>query len=658
MLNNIKTKFFTTTIVVCYSVLSLPAHADDFYDLSLTDLLNTEIYTASQEVETAASSAAIVSVITSEQLNSWGVKNVYEALSFLPGSVLNETYMGYSVLTFRGINPGLYNNKTLFMIDSHPVYERLFGSGHTEYVPLEAIERIEVVRSPASALYGSQAISGAVNIITKKGREHGKTLSVSYGSNQYRNATMTWHDDNFSINASTTRDNGFDYDGTTDEFNRPVDFDHHNDLDNFHFYFNHKDFDWFTLSGAWYSQDENKFGLNPIIEHHGSNEQDAFYLDAKFTFQLLGGEINFSQRWDHQEKTLNANAFPPPGTPPFGHPIAATNEVDRYTTDLNFRKTFTRQWNVIIGMTYENDRSDPLIFEDKINGGINPLSPFTHNQKFDTLAAYGQVQYKPTDKTQIILGARIEDNSENSVSDVTPRFGVSHQITDDTTIKLLYSSAFRSPVFLERYANVQNVLYGDEHLEREVVTTSEFGVDTNISDNHNLQATLFYSELDDEITREPAPGGGTQYINGKTIYMHGIELSWLGDLNESWSIFSNASYTDGNNNNTGDDALYVANVTANIALTYKVNKNLKFTLNNQYVGKKDYQLNNGEKGSIDDYNLMNFISEYKAGSHYINLGIKNLLDENYVYPESVRRNIDDVPGGDGLSAYIKYQYSF
>ena len=91
------------------TLLSFSASSEevDFLELSLGELLEVEIYTASQEPEKAAASASITSVITAQQLKQWGVNTLYEALSFLPGIELNETYIGYTVLTFRGVTPGV-----------------------------------------------------------------------------------------------------------------------------------------------------------------------------------------------------------------------------------------------------------------------------------------------------------------------------------------------------------------------------------------------------------------------------------------------------------------------------------------------------------------------------------------------------------------------
>ena len=156
-------------ITIIISSLCLPSTAyaaeaapEDLFSLSLEELMQVEIYTASQEHETAAQSPATISVITAQQLKQWGIINLHDAISLLPGIVKNESYLGPTTQTFRGITPGLFNNKSLYLINGHPSYESLFGSTLLDYIPIEIVERLEVVRSPASVLYGTNATNGVI----------------------------------------------------------------------------------------------------------------------------------------------------------------------------------------------------------------------------------------------------------------------------------------------------------------------------------------------------------------------------------------------------------------------------------------------------------------------------------------------------------------
>jgi len=158
---------FLLSIMLSSLLFGTNSEVDALFNLSIEELLEIEVTTATGEKETTAESISIVSVLTSSQLKQMGALNLYEAISYLPGVQVNETYMGFSVITFRGVTPGLFNNKALFMINGHPLHEKIFGASHFEFIPLDMIEKIEVVRSPASVLYGTNAMSGVINVIIK-----------------------------------------------------------------------------------------------------------------------------------------------------------------------------------------------------------------------------------------------------------------------------------------------------------------------------------------------------------------------------------------------------------------------------------------------------------------------------------------------------------
>ena len=111
---------FYTNAVVVFLLFSSPAlsHSDneDLFSLSLQELIQVEVYTASQETETAAESAAIISVISARQLKEWGITSLHDVMSFVPGIVKSETYLGQTTQTFRGVTPGLFNNKSLYQV--------------------------------------------------------------------------------------------------------------------------------------------------------------------------------------------------------------------------------------------------------------------------------------------------------------------------------------------------------------------------------------------------------------------------------------------------------------------------------------------------------------------------------------------------------------
>jgi iron complex outermembrane receptor protein len=620
-------------------------------------------------------------VITAKQLKQWGIISLHDVLSLLPGIAKNETYLGQTTQTFRGVTPGLFDNKSLYMINGHPSYESLFGSTLLDYIPIEMVARIEVVRSPASVLYGTNAISGVINIITKQGSDQDNTLSVRGGSHSHKYGSLVHHSEHLSMAASVQRDAGYSFSGTDDEFGNPVNMDYRYDVENL--FIDGYGKDW-RVNVGFFDREKALYGINPWVWHNGVFETYVGYLDANKKWKMHSGEINMWLRYDVSDKDIHVGAFPYPGdlndcralniptTPvdpcvqsnPDGRLDTAStvyNQVERYSLELQFKDRINEQLSYILGGTVELQKSDPLIFLYDSDNSLNrPAISDSHDA--DTSALYGQLKYRLDGDTIMIAGVRGEDNSEAGSSGLMPRLGLTHQVIPGTYIKLLYSEAFRTPVFIEKYVQLQDVLIGDTSLRRETIKTFELGVDSQLNKRNDIQLALFALELEDEILRFPlpAPSPAAEYGNGAGKQMQGIEVEWKSIVSDKLQLILNASYVDGEDKSLDEnDAPYIANKTANAILTYYLNNNWSATLTSQYVGPRDYVLaTTGERHSIGSYQLFNFSTVYRMHQHELRLILNNLGDEAYSYPEPVRRRVAAIPGGPGSTAYVQYQYSF
>jgi iron complex outermembrane recepter protein len=141
-------------------------------------IVGAEIYSASKKAENIFDAPVAAAVITREEIIQAGALSIMEALRLLPGVIVRETTSGNFDINIRGFNntpPGsdLYvadNSNSLVMINNRPIFNYFSGGTFWEALPIDIndIERIELVRGPASALYGSNAVTGVINIITKK----------------------------------------------------------------------------------------------------------------------------------------------------------------------------------------------------------------------------------------------------------------------------------------------------------------------------------------------------------------------------------------------------------------------------------------------------------------------------------------------------------
>jgi len=158
-------------------------------------IMNKNVSSASKKEESAFASPLSSTVITREELRSYGVSTIEEALRFVPGVIVSEKYNGVNDVQIRGLNniPDnhwyLYteNANTILMVDGRPVQNQGMGSLNIEMLPvsIEDIAQIEVVRGAVSAMYGIGAVTGVINIVTEKPSVDSKLVSGQFKMGNY-----------------------------------------------------------------------------------------------------------------------------------------------------------------------------------------------------------------------------------------------------------------------------------------------------------------------------------------------------------------------------------------------------------------------------------------------------------------------------------------
>ncbi|MEO6452466.1 MAG: TonB-dependent receptor plug domain-containing protein [Ginsengibacter sp.] len=159
------------------------ARLSAYEDLSLKDLLNVKIVSVSKESELLFDAPLSASVVTREEILRTGCTSIMEALRLVPGLIVREQSNGNYDIQLRGMDnlpPNsafdlTSNTTTLVMIDNRPIYSYFKGGTFWETFPISIndVEKIEVVRGPAAALYGPNAVNGVINIITKQIKKDG-----------------------------------------------------------------------------------------------------------------------------------------------------------------------------------------------------------------------------------------------------------------------------------------------------------------------------------------------------------------------------------------------------------------------------------------------------------------------------------------------------
>ena len=173
------------------SGFAIPASAQtaaprDLTQFSLEDLMNVEVTSVSKKEQKLAKTGAAIFVITQEDIRRSGATNIPDLLRMVPGvNVARVDHSDWAV-SIRGFND-LYANKVLVLIDGRSVYHPVYSGvlWYAQDVPLEDIERIEVIRGPGGTVWGANAMNGVINIITKSAKATaGGLISAGGGSKQ------------------------------------------------------------------------------------------------------------------------------------------------------------------------------------------------------------------------------------------------------------------------------------------------------------------------------------------------------------------------------------------------------------------------------------------------------------------------------------------
>lgn len=151
---------------------------------SLEDLMNVQVSSVSKKQEKLSRTAAAVFVITSEDIHDLGATNIPDLLRMVPGMNVAQINANTWAISARGFNSE-FSNELLVMVDGRTVYVPTFGGVSWDVldIPLEDIERIEVIRGPGATIWGANAVNGVINIITKKAADTHGTMIVAGAGN-------------------------------------------------------------------------------------------------------------------------------------------------------------------------------------------------------------------------------------------------------------------------------------------------------------------------------------------------------------------------------------------------------------------------------------------------------------------------------------------
>lgn len=473
------------------AAFAVPARAQqkssDLANQSIEDLMNIEVTSASKKEQKMSEVPAAIFVITQEDIRHSGATNIPDLLRMVPGLDVAQINANTWAISARGFNLQ-FANKLLVLIDGRAVYTPLFGGVYwdTQDVPLEDIDRIEVIRGPGGTVWGANALNGVIEIITKKAADThgglivagGGTLAQGFGTAQYGGKLGEKSD----YRVFTKYLNNGHLPG----------FDGQNAEDNWHLL--HGGFridtrlsskDSLTTQGDLYRGSEGS-----IIVHSVFNPPDNLLVNR--LAQLSGGDV--LTRWHHEFSDRSDI------TVQFYFDRYARSGPDhrevRNTYDFDFQHHFAwgERQDLVWGAGYRHTG-------DQTVGTIDQsFVPADKSGELFNVFIQDQITLKP-DRVYLTVGTKLEDNYFVGY-DLLPSARIAWTPNSSNSFWAAVSRASRTPtrrdiglsaVLAALPGPAEVVLLGNPNIKSEHVIAYELGYRSQLNNRVSLDATIFYN---------------------------------------------------------------------------------------------------------------------------------------------------------------------
>ncbi len=671
-------------------IFSQKSDTTSIFDYSLEELMNMQVVTAAKQVEKISDVPASVVVITREEIEKYGYNSLEDILQNIPGLyMVDDKYFGATAnFGVRGFFQSGHFNSIIILVNGVNQME----SGMNSFpfskicVPVEAIDRIEVVRGPMSVIYGNSAFMGAINIITNKASSRWKKKSqvvTGIGNeNSYKVLTRLEGkegDFEYTFNAGLQHTDGFDksfseYLSNSDSIlplwglaadattkgqlrNRKRYFDLSVSYQGANITFSHVENDRGVIDGlpgvgighTAYIRSTNvsasydkklssvfsakaKFGLFS----HSNYVKDRWFYNNSYSFwqyasNACEGEINF---FYHPTEQLNVTA-------------------GFYLRDVYYINMMNDQpiWNASNLYIYLPPESYILTHATFLQAVFSPIKnlKFVGGLRFERMEKYDtQVEYSPnlTDSTVVdsntIIG--ISTFEENSPL-IIPRFAVIYSFNERHMLKGMYGKAVKRPSFLENINLNTFELFNLKPAEIEtfeIIYTASFShLMFSVSAFRNQLNKLLVSTLDESMITFSTSSG--------EMLTQGIELNFKIRPVKALNIDISATYQRVKNQEKEMDTIPVAlapEFLGYFAANYSITKDINVGFLARYVDKMEsvYQRSKDSTGNevgfrmgekpVDAYFVMdfNFRVNNFFKSAFLNFNIHNLMNQKILYP--------------------------
>lgn len=669
------------------------ASSDDRFEhylsLPLEELMEQKVSISSYSEQLLSRAPSVVSVITAEDIKATGATNLVDVLQSVPGIYIRYSQFGFRPLIhFRGAD----DKQTLTMVDGAPMSDLMWRSGiFWKGLPTSIIDRVEIIRGPGSALFGTDAAAGVINVITKAaGKIEGLEVGLRAGSFDSQSGWLQyggqWNGYDVAMTADLLRTDGHDPYIRSDAQSRNDQKDGTSASlapGNADYGWNNADLrlslgrDNWRIQLDYSKHDELETGmtgagaLDPVTEGDDSRFSTAlFYENPLFSNDWT---VNAELRYRHIDYSSGDGfqEWPPGYTDGTGvYPFGVYNHMESAEHGIigegsGIYSGFAGH-AITLGAGFR--WQDIYRVEQWVNSGVdgdgNPLPPggplvdisdtpyaFAPEKSRTISYAYLQDVWGISENLELTTGARFDHNSDFGGA-FNPRIALVWQTSDTLTTKLMYGQAYRAPNFQELYAETSFSL-PNPALEPEDSETWDLALSYTPRRDLRLGVNLYHYKQQDFIALQVVPDQPKlQYQNTGKHEVNGLELEAWWQPIEELSISGNYAY------NNPDDGKFRAfglpQYQAYLRMDWRFLSDWNWNVQSNWTG--EIERHPGDvRSDIDDYFLTDSTLRYFGIKNWeFAASVRNLFDED-ARSNTSSRIPDDLPLP-GRSFYLEARY--
>lgn len=631
MRNAIRKSVLRLYVCNCFTVFALMiisdlSHAEfyekpeDLFSLSLQDLMELEITSSTLTRKNLLSVPASVSVFTRQQIRNMGADYLFELINFVPG--FQSFRQGADSLQYfhsaRGHRSSVKSREILILIDGVRLIRESDNGAAVPMLSLHNVAKIEFIRGPGSAIYGSNAFLGVINIETVRG-ENAVHVAAGEAGRKHLNGVYAYTEGDLELNLSV---NLFDEQGETYTLQNintdPLQ--------------NETGKDPRTGSDLQFVVSKGNYRLKGLVSRR---EAEDFYIVERASSDVnrsihdiayihFSRDIEWHQRLHSTfELGYNENTFKL-NTVIQGLGTTRTNQEE---TNLLFSVRNAWQYASENSLEFGLELRDSDMMSVYSAENLGDLE-FYPDAKRTITGLYVQNQRYYENGMQIVLGGRFDDYDDVG-SSFSPRIGLVYPLSQQQTVKLLYGEAFRAPTPNELYL-VGVTLVGNPDLKPETIKTSEL-IWIGHWGNHTVTLNGHYNVIENAIYST-----NTFLNQSQDESFYGVEMEYVFQLSQQWLLQINGTAL----RNLPASDFREADSLASFAVNYHAGP-WNFNVNASFAGSRQMPIGT-EKMQLDEYWLLNtkwIYSLNNRSSLYING--RNILDKDFDTP--TRLSLHTVP---------------